>query len=164
MPQFHIEDIELTGTLVKVYVSTGNGTFSIKLPAPEEGEREENLGHGETLEAAKNSARAALSKRKVKVEVPFILEDGRRGVADSRHARNRTVLCTIGDHRDELPGRATVFQADTPDVELKRFIELTSRITELAREAKLIEEEWTFDIGRAVDRAVEEKLAEGVPA
>jgi hypothetical protein len=153
----------ITGQEVEIDVNARTGQFTIS-------KGENTLGRGDTLEKALASARSALAKAKVKVAVPFALEDGRRGVADSRHLRNRTILCTIDGQRDEIATfrGSGVLSPDIPDEKLTRLGELADEIRERTLEAEAITKEYPLDIGRAVDEAVAEKQAEraakGVPA
>ena len=117
-----------------------------------------SIGRSEsTLDSAVNAARVTLNKRKVKVEVPFILvASGKRGVATGLHAGNRKVLITIDGERTQLEGYAKVLRPDTPDEKVARLGELRKIADDATRELGTIERAYHMDLRRAVDAAMTE--------
>lgn len=153
MPVAVLGTLEMLGEDLVIRASA-SGRFTLALDDRE-------IGSGETLEQAKSKARTELNKRRVKVAVPFLLEDGRRAVATQRHAGNRTVLYEIDGQKDSLPGYGTgskVFKAETPPETIARLADLRQQARDAEFGQREIEKEWGVDIGKAVDRAVAEAL------
>src|SRR5262245_429747 len=78
---------KIAGNDVDIHANS-TGRWYIYEPDTESGA----LGSGETLEQAKNQARATLAKQKVKVEVKFVDRTGKRGIAHGIHAKSRDTL------------------------------------------------------------------------
>lgn len=124
----------------------------------------DQLGMGDTLEKAKSSARAKLARLKTKVSVPFAMADGRRGVADGRHARNRTILATIDGKREDVGtgyrSNSPVLRNDISDDLLQRLVELDEEIYLRQQEFNSIVKDYELDLGKAVDAAIQEAIVE----
>lgn len=120
-----------------------------------------DLGHGETLEKAKTIARTMLNKRRVNLAIPFVMEDGRRGVATKRDARSRDVRVTWADG---TKGKVSTFKSPLkPDIPEKVLADLQQRqrtIEAEQAEIKKIRAEWSFSLTDAVDEAVKAAAAE----
>ncbi len=150
----------IAGQSVEIHAST-QGRWSITMPDTED---RSSLGSGETLEAAIEQARRAIAKRKVRVEVPFITLTGDKGVATGRHAANRDILVRIGEKAERLDDYARALQPDTPAEELTKLTAAKATEKQAQREQRRIENEYKLELGRAVDAAIEAKIAEQEPA
>lgn len=133
----------------EVYVSALSGDWTIK---DEEGA---TLGHGNTLEKAVAQARNALNRRKVKVNVPFYLLDGRNGTATGKHGgSSRKTLAVLDGKRETLDGYTTVFTQDTPQGVRERHAELTQQGRAVQRELRQIEADNTAKLSTLVEEAI----------
>lgn len=112
------------------------------------------LGRGETLERAKRDAAVTIRKRRVKVAVPFALADGRRGVADGIHQKNRSVLSSIDGKREDLGYNPKALRPDIPDETLKRIGDIDEETRTLQRERGAIVREYELDLVREVNGAI----------
>jgi hypothetical protein len=146
----------IAGQSVEIHAST-QGRWSITMPDTED---RSSLGSGETLEAAIEQARRAIAKRKVR----FITLTGDKGVATGRHAANRDILVRIGEKAERLDDYARALQPDTPAEELTKLTAAKATEKQAQREQRRIENEYKLELGRAVDAAIEAKIAEQEPA
>ena len=108
-----MERIAISGVEVEVWARMG-GVYDAEWQIEKPGEDGERLGSGETLKQAKAQARTKLAKRKVKVEVPFRLLNGRRGIATGIHSGNGNVTVTYPTtgrpgFTDQLQARSKAF-------------------------------------------------------
>lgn len=146
--------VTVRGTELAIDV-TSHGLFWLK-------QGDQTIASGETLEAAKTKAGVELNRRKVKVSVPFAMVDGRRGIADSMHARNQTVLATIGGERHEFSryggGRDEVFDESITDEELTRIRKIDDEIEKLQNERYNIVKAHELNLAKRVQKAIEEKV------
>lgn len=156
--------VTLGGTEVEVHAST-SGRWRIHTIENEGlGIR---LGDAETLEKAEAQARTVLSKMKVKVDVPFFDEDGRRGVAYGRHAGHGNVLARVDGEAVTLnPRRYSngILAGDTPAHVLARIKALQESIHADKRELNMLRERHGLDLVQAVADAITAKQAESVAA
>lgn len=125
-----------------------------------------------SVEAATDTARAALAKRKVKVRVPFWFKDGRRGWAYGIHAGNGDVLVEdrhgVKDrlstsryyHRESAGVTKGVLVADTPAERVKRLLQLRKLIKKCEDEAREIEQWYGLDLQALVLTEIETKQRE----
>jgi hypothetical protein len=146
---------DVTGVDVEIHVDR-NGTFTAIVKGEE---RALQNCRADKLEALIPKIRAALKKRKVEVEVPFRDQDGSRGVAYGRHGGNRKVLARIDGvavQFDSYGTRADLFAPDTPDEVFERLADATRRERDAKREVDEIQKAHGFNLGAAVDRAIEE--------
>ena len=133
----------------------------------------QTVGYGNTVDAAKASARTYFKKQEVKVEVPFQREgfegygENRKriveaGVADAVRADDyRKVLVTINGERDQIERSRDVWRAETPEEEIARYRELEAeRNPALQQDERQIEKAWQFHLAEAVRDAIEEKAAQ----
>lgn len=150
-----VGEVTITGVSLEVGASAASGNFTLSLDG-------EVIGRGETLDKAKAQARAALAKRRVKVEVPFVTKQGERGVAHGIHQRNRTVLVRMGASGSaaELQGYSEQFRPDIPADVLERFLEAGRAAQLLEKERSAISKEWSLDLRKAVVCAIDEAVAE----
>lgn len=123
-----------------------NGNWGITLG-------DEDIGYADTLEKAIARARTALAKQKVKVSVPFVTQDGERGIAHGLHAKTGKVLARVNDKPIDL-GYKQPLRADIPQDVLDRYLELTETADAAYNEAKVIEREYRLDLSTAVRKAV----------
>lgn len=156
---------QMSGYQVEYHASK-RGSWEVTTP-----EAEEILGTGDTLEEAKNRARAQLAKRKVKVEVPFLTSRTFvRGVATGIHAGTNNVLVRTerpfarGEKTEQLTGYGSreVLRADMPDEAKFRLQVARAMEREAASKIRAIEREYGMDlrgeVREAIDREVERKL------
>lgn len=118
------------------------------------------LGQGDTMEKAKRAAATAIRKRRVKVEVPFALQDGRRGIADGIHLKNRSVLSSIDGAREDLGYNPKALSADIPDDKLARIGEIDEATRTLQRERGEIVRAYELDLVKAVKSAIQNEIDE----
>lgn len=149
-----VGDIELSGKKYDICANK-HGRWSI---TNEEGSA---LGTGDTLDIATNNARATLTKRKVKVEVPFVNGRGERSVATGFHARTGDLLTRQAGESPSINGMRSVLSASIPDEELARLRELRGEIRERENEAREIERAYPMNLKVAVEQAIREKVEEG---
>lgn len=148
---------EIRKTQVEVHVGA-TGQFTIMMPG--DGNRR-SLANAATLEAAKQAASVELRKRAVKVSVPFITRDGKKGVATGRHAGNQDILATLEDGtKERLDYRPHVFKIDTPKNVIDTYWEHNQSIQTHKDAMKAIESAWDFNLAAAVDNTVKEAAQE----
>lgn len=158
-----IGERKITGTTVEIHAQPHLGKWVIRLPPASKGETATTLGYDEMLENALGQARAKLAKAKVKVEVPFVTRDGRRGSAYGRHAGNRDVLVRI-DGQAERISSERVLKPDTPERVTARLVEIEETARAGQRERRQLEREWALDLDAVVDAAITAKQAESIGA
>lgn len=154
-----VGETKILGEELEVHASAarGSGSFSIQ----QDGTR---LGEGATYAEAEREAKRAIKRRRVDVEVPFKLLDGRRGVARRKHAgRLGAVLVEMDggeketiDHRDQR----TIVRDDTPDEIVAEYGRLKDEARRSERRTMEIQREYHFDLTSVVDEAVSKVLGE----
>lgn len=173
---------EISGHEVEVFAITspGNsysdGRWSVCLKS-KDGTTGEEIGRAESLDKAISQARTKLAKKKVKVEVPFRLRSGKRGVATGIHGGTGNVTARIEQWSgrmdpEQLQARDQVFKAETPDSVFDRLNAIRDETNRLHDEQREIENEWNLnsygiksEVEDAVDAAAEKAIeGEGVEA
>jgi hypothetical protein len=144
--------IEIRKTEVEVHVNN-TGHFFIKAVSAEE--RSRALGSGDTLEKAKQAASVELRRRAVKVSVPFRTTTGEQGIAHSRHAGNNDVMTIVGGATERYSYRLKAFKPETPTDVIEAYLDHADKIREHEGARRDIESTWYFDLGEAVDAAIE---------
>lgn len=122
----------------------------------------------DTLDKAKQSIRAELAKRKVRVVVHFRTRTGQRGIAHGVNAGNGKVLAKLQDRRGEFTRNEQLdvgfggrfFRADTPDEVIDRLKWLQDERTKLGNELRDLENEWSIALQRQVHDAINAKAQE----
>ena len=152
---------EINNVETEVHASV-HGSWSIQLPADEEGKHGRALGTGNSLDAAVNAARQEIRKRQVKVNVPFKTREGVKGYAHSRHARSTDKILTVMEDgkKEQMGYREQVFKADMPQDVIDHLNEIDEESNKLRAEKYAIVQEWSLDLGKAVDEAITKKAEE----
>lgn len=156
MKSVTVGDVVLSGKKYNI-CATKHGFWSI---TDEEGF---SVGTGKTLEIATSKARATLTKRKVKVEVPFVNSRGERSVATGIHVRTGDILIrTEKGEAESISGGGTrlrsVLSNEITDEELKRLKDLRGEIRNIDNEAREIERAYTMNLKVEVEAAIREKV------
>lgn len=158
MPKVGIR--EINNVQVEIHASPSGG-WTIMQPAENEEERAMALGSGDTLDKAVTAARNEIKRRQIKVAVPFKTREGKRGVASGRHARSRDkILTEVQGEKIHIGYRETVFKPDMPKEEIEHLNELGDEEAKLRAEQREIIKKWSFDLGKAVDTAINEASEE----
>lgn len=153
-------DYEIAGTEVEIH-AYATGRWEVLRPG-QGSAHERVLGGGDTMEKAIAAARHSLARTKVKVTVPFVTRDGRRGHAYSIHAKSRKPMVAIGDQRIQWDSYRDPFKSNIPQEALDRYLALAEQAQAIRREMGKIEDEWTLELGRATREAVEQAAREAV--
>ena len=147
--------VKILGQELEVSASAPGGEFYIR---DEQGKR---IGAGETLEQAKTRARTALNKLRVEVAVPFVMVDGRRGVAIRRDARDRSIVVEFdGGQRDSLFANSNVLKADVPEDLRAELDSIEHKMCDLKARAREITREWEMRLSTRLDQAILEKAGQ----
>jgi hypothetical protein len=152
---------EINNVGVEIHASS-HGTWTIQLPADEEGKHGRALGtHHTSLDAAINLARTEIKKRQVKVAVPFKTTEGWSGIATSRHARSTDkILAEVNGKKTQIGWREQVFKADTPKSVIEHIKEIDDESSRLRAERIALVNEWKLDLNKALDEAISKKAEE----
>jgi hypothetical protein len=117
------------------------------------------LGNDEkSLDNAVNKARQTIKRQQVKVTVPFRMPDGRKGVANGKHARGSKILTTIGSEKPQLDPYTKVLKADTPNDVIQHLKDLGEEKKKLDSEERALLKEWQLNLGNAVEDAIREAV------
>jgi hypothetical protein len=142
----HVGEIEMLGHTLAVHADA-YGHWTLLLD-------DEIIGRGDSLDKAKNAARTALNKRKVKVSVPFWTIRNEHGNAYGLHARNRTVLAEIDGKKTELDPYHEVLVATTPDHTRTMLMSIDDKLRTLKRERAKIMHGHGLNLRQAVTEAI----------
>lgn len=150
---------KILNTDVEVHASR-HGMWEILVPIEDGGHT--TLGRGDTLDKAKNQARSELSKRKVKVEVPFFHpQTGQAGVATGLHARNGSILVRYDDGAtDQVRFHFDVLAPTTPPEKIEEMCRKEEESRRLAREVQGIRQDYKMSLGHTVERAIDSKITD----
>lgn len=154
-----IKSDKISGVEVEIH-ATENGYWQVRLPGDDS---YGGLGQADTLEKAKQQARTALAKKKVKVSVPFTIiwhsndtAEARRGTATGIHAKSYDVLVRYADgEADTIGSYGTVFRDDVPQDVIDRYILLSTEMRKKQVEMRTIENQHKLDLKKAVREAIE---------
>jgi hypothetical protein len=145
---------EINGTKYEIHAGQ-YGSWSIQEEATEHDGR--SIGsHPDNLDKAIANARTQLAKEKVKLNIHFIDTEGQRGVAIGRHGRTREILIRVNGKAGTLKYSTPVFRPDMPQSEIDDLLKIDDKVAKLLAEKREIIQEWKFDIGDAVDKAIQE--------
>lgn len=142
---------DINGQEVEIHADS-HGMWRLRLDGQE-------IGNGETLDAATAKARNAINKRKVKVNVPFVTRGGQRGVATGFHGGTNKLLVRVDGEAMQYDRHVKVLRADTSDDMLKEMLDKRSQARKLVAEADAIEKEHAFNLLHAVTTAVDAGIA-----
>ena len=152
---------EINNVKVEIHASP-HGSWSITLPADEEGKSGRALGnHASSLDAAINAARAEIKRRQIKVAVPFKTREGKSGIAHSRHARSTDkILANVGDKKEQIGYREQVFKPETPQSVFDHLNEIEEEQGKLRTEHRELVQKWNLDLNKELDAAITAKAEE----
>jgi hypothetical protein len=156
---------EISGTEYEIHASR-EGAWTIKEPDFTDAEgklvKSSVIGYGDTLDKAVQHVRQTLSRRSVKVNVPFLDEEGNELVATGIHSRNKTLLYRDkrGKSQNGSQYRHNGFKPETPQKDLADYRAIKDDIAELTAIIRDIEKQWQFDVLDAVKVAVNEAVKE----
>jgi hypothetical protein len=155
-----LNTIEIAGKQVEVHASAHSMGAAFEMIFDGE-----VIGRGDTWEKARDKARAALAKKKVRVEVPFITRSGQHGVATGINSRTRKVTAKVN-----TTGRSASTQLEkyervlspqiVKDGKFEHLMELRQRERDLDREIHAIERQYEMRLGDVVEEAIEAALSE----
>lgn len=144
------------------------GTWTI---LDEEGQ---SLGGGDSLDKATANAQNELTKRKVKIDVPFYTYEGRRGTITGRHARTMKVLARIEGSAtnswtkksatSQLEGYYHVFRNNIPTDVLDNYLELKEKQRNIESEMRKITSQYGTTAGELAANAIQEATAKATGA
>lgn len=143
---------DINGQEVEIHAGS-SGTWRIRLD-------DQDIGSGETLDAATAKARNAINKRKVKVEVRFVTPLGERGVATGFHGGTGKVLTRIGDQAAQVERYAKALRDDIPDEKVQAMVSKRAQARRLMADADEIQKEYALNLAQAVEKAIDAKVAE----
>lgn len=116
------------------------------------------IGHGNDLDKAVSMAQATLTRRKVKISVPFITMKGKTGKLTGKHARTRKILVKIDDHTGtkQWDSYQRVFTNDIPAKTLAHYMKLSAQVNDLRAEMNTIENSYGRQVGPMVEDAIKQ--------
>lgn len=121
------------------------------------------LAYDTDIEKLRAKARAALSKRKVKVEVKFFTTAGEEGVASGLHAGTGNVMVRIDGESMQITGygtRSEYLSHDIPPEKLAEYLQLARYVKESQDRMHVIRKSYPIDIKSEVEAAIQLKISE----
>lgn len=113
-----------------------------------------------TLDEAITKAKRELGKRKVKLDIPFIAQDGAHGVATGRHSGTGYVLARIGGESMQLSGYQDrlVFPGDVDPEVVERYGQAQADKRDAEQRIAAIKSEQMIDLDKVVEAAIDEHV------
>lgn len=118
----------------------------------------EGLGSGDSLDEARIKARAAINKKKIKYEAPFVTRDGKPGFVYGTHSRTEKMLIDVNGKKDQEAQSFRVFKPDVDEATIEHYRDLNDSAAELRRKIGDIERTWCVSIFELAQTAIKEVI------